>query len=213
MRLIAPVCCRTIFGVMMVTMVLLSLQPLLAAQATQDIIISWDRNPATNVAGYRVRYGTSSGRYTYSSDVGNNTNATLPNVNTGQRYFFIVTSYDAAGTESLPSKELSFVAGANAGPGQGEPPGVNFLVTSANGTRLTAPASITLSVSASGHDSPITRIEFYNEDTKLGESSVSSCAFTWSGIAAGTYHFAARAFDQKGSSTTTAPVIVVVSDR
>ena len=60
----------------------------------------------TDLAGYKIYYGTSSGNYTSVIDVGNATTYTASNLSSGA-YYFAVTSYDISGTESAYSNEAS----------------------------------------------------------------------------------------------------------
>src|SRR5690348_15628460 len=80
-----------------------------AAAFAHRVTLNWDRNAAPDVAGYRLRYGTSSRNYTQIKDVGNTTTATLSNLTARQKYFLVVTTYNRAAVESPPSKELSFI--------------------------------------------------------------------------------------------------------
>ncbi|HET9217668.1 MAG TPA: hypothetical protein VFR18_11850, partial [Terriglobia bacterium] len=62
------------------------------ASAVQGATASWDRNPEPNVTGYMLSYGTVSGRYDTTIDVGNVTTAQFfppP----GKRYYVIVQAY------------------------------------------------------------------------------------------------------------------------
>lgn len=77
------------------------------AQATQNITLKWDPDPASNAAGYRLYYGTSTGQYTQKLEVGNTTVALVSNLAEGRTYFFAVTAYNRA-AESLVSNEVSF---------------------------------------------------------------------------------------------------------
>lgn len=84
------------------------------AQAAQTVTLAWNPGSASGIAGYRVHYGTSSGNYTQTSDVGNTTTATVASLTGGTTYFFAVTDYNSAGTESSPSNEVTFTASASA---------------------------------------------------------------------------------------------------
>ena len=75
--------------------------------AAQNITLKWDPNPAPNLAGYRLYYGTSSGVYTQEINVGNMTATLVSNLREGRTYFFAVTAYNTA-AESLPSNEVSY---------------------------------------------------------------------------------------------------------
>jgi uncharacterized protein (TIGR02597 family) len=82
-------------------------------QAAQSVSLAWDTE--SGVAGYRLHYGTASGIYTQTVDVGDTTTATVSSLTPGLTYYFVVTAYNVAGLESLPSNQVSFLATANAG--------------------------------------------------------------------------------------------------
>jgi len=67
-----------------------------------------DGSPLTNLSGYDIHYGTSSGNYTQSVSVSNPGIATyvVDNLAPGT-YFFTVNSVNSAGTESPLSPEVS----------------------------------------------------------------------------------------------------------
>jgi hypothetical protein len=73
-----------------------------------EVSLAWDPAEGDDVVGYRVHYGSASGAYDHSMDVGNATTATVPNLNNGTTYFIAVTASNSAGLESLPSNEISF---------------------------------------------------------------------------------------------------------
>lgn len=72
-----------------------------------SLLISWDPVADSRVAGYKVKYGTSSKSYTNFVDAGLSTNQVLPNLTEGTRYYFAVVAYDAARVEGVPSPEAS----------------------------------------------------------------------------------------------------------
>jgi hypothetical protein len=73
----------------------------LAAQIT----LVWDPNPETDLAGYRIHYGTDSRSYSVHIDVGNVTSYTVSNLAEGFVYYFSATAYDSLGNESGYSEE------------------------------------------------------------------------------------------------------------
>jgi hypothetical protein len=77
------------------------------AYAQRGVTLAWDRNTETNIAGYKVHYGTASRAYTSSINVGNVTTASVTNLVAGVTYVFAVTAYNSAGVESDFSAELS----------------------------------------------------------------------------------------------------------
>jgi fibronectin type 3 domain-containing protein len=75
----------------------------LAAQVS----LAWDPNTESDLAGYKVYYGTVSRAQTDSIDVGNVTAYTVMGLLEGRTYFFAATAYDRYGRESGFSKEVS----------------------------------------------------------------------------------------------------------
>lgn len=72
--------------------------------------LTWDAVAATNLAGYRIYFGTAPGTYLQSPgqglSVGNVTAYTLIGLSSGARYYFTVTALDTAGNESGYSNEV-----------------------------------------------------------------------------------------------------------
>lgn len=62
--------------------------------------LAWDPVPGSDVAGYRLYYGTAPRVYTASVDVGSATQATIPALTDCQNYFFAVKAYNRSGNES-----------------------------------------------------------------------------------------------------------------
>jgi hypothetical protein len=85
-----------------------------AAHAQHTVTAAWDRNTDAFTTGYRLYYGTASGNYQWSVDVGNVVSAPL-NLAAG-RYFFTVRAYNAAYQYGPPSNEVTFTVGTTAPP-------------------------------------------------------------------------------------------------
>jgi hypothetical protein len=68
------------------------------------INLAWD--PVSGAAGYRVYYGSSSGSYSQSVDVGNNTQGTVT-VGDCQTWYLAVKAYNNAGESPNYSNEIS----------------------------------------------------------------------------------------------------------
>lgn len=73
-----------------------------------DVGLSWNANPETDIAKYRLSYGTSSGQYTQFKEVGRDTRALLTGLEAGRTYYFAVAAVNYAGMESDPSAEVSY---------------------------------------------------------------------------------------------------------
>lgn len=84
-------------------------QPVLALA---DVTVSWNANIESDLAGYRVYYGTAPNFYERSVYVGNVTSVILPVCgDSASDYFYAVTAIDFAGNESGFSEEVSlFIA-------------------------------------------------------------------------------------------------------
>lgn len=77
-----------------------------------DAVLSWDPNTESDLAGYKVYYGTAPSVYTQSITVGfTGTPAapqyTVSNLNSGTTYYFSITSFDSSSNESGHSNEVS----------------------------------------------------------------------------------------------------------
>jgi chitinase len=95
-------------------------------------------------------------------------------------------------------------------PPANQPPTVS-LTSPANGATFTAPASINLSASAADADGTVSKVEFFQGSTKLGEDATAPYEFAWTNVAAGSYSLTAKATDNAGASTTSAAVSITVN--
>ena len=89
----------------------LALWPVLAHSV--NINVAWDPNTESDLAGYRLYYGTISGDYPHSIDVGNTTQHTITNLEAEATYYIAATAYDAASNESVFSEELVISTGVD----------------------------------------------------------------------------------------------------
>ncbi|HEY0369882.1 MAG TPA: fibronectin type III domain-containing protein [Chthoniobacterales bacterium] len=90
---------------------------LTVAAANADVIFrtvtfAWNASSSAGVVGYRIYFGTHSGEYTTSMDVGSSLEADIPNLIDGTTYYFAVAAYDASGQESAPSDEFTHTVSA-----------------------------------------------------------------------------------------------------
>lgn len=90
------------------------------------------------------------------------------------------------------------------------PPTVSISSPTNNAT-FTAPASITINVTAADVDGSITQVQFYNGTTLLVTDITSPYSFPWQNVAAGTYSLTAVATDNAGATTTSTAVAVTVN--
>ncbi len=72
---------------------------------------TWKENTESDLAGYRLRWGTASGVYTDSLVVGRISHQRISGLVDGTRYYATITAFDSAGHESGPAPEQSAVPG------------------------------------------------------------------------------------------------------
>jgi hypothetical protein len=74
-----------------------------AVANASTMALAWNANPESNLAGYILVYGTSSGNYSTSIDVGNNISYSVGALTAGTRYYFAVRAYTTtAAAKSAP---------------------------------------------------------------------------------------------------------------
>ncbi|MFN6946841.1 MAG: DUF6055 domain-containing protein, partial [Cytophagaceae bacterium] len=115
--------------------------------------------------------------------------------------------YTKSATETA---RVTLVFNISITPDENQAPTVS-LTAPANNASYTAPASITITANASDSDGSVAKVEFFNGSSKLGEDLTSPYSFTWNNVAAGTYTITAKATDNQGAETTSAPRTVVVN--
>ena len=91
-----------------------------------------------------------------------------------------------------------------------QPPQVALTSPAANAS-LTAPATIIISATSSDADGSIQKVEFLQGSTVVGVATAAPYYCTWSNVAAGTYSLTARATDNLGAVTTSAPLSATVA--
>jgi hypothetical protein len=85
------------------------------------------------------------------------------------------------------------------------------ITSPANGDSYTAPAIITIIVNASDVVGTLSKMEFYNGNTKLGEKTSAPYSFTWDNVAEGTYFLTAIAIDNLNTVFTSTSIEVHVN--
>ncbi|RPD44973.1 hypothetical protein DNI29_19970 [Hymenobacter sediminis] len=84
-------------------------------------------------------------------------------------------------------------------------------VSLAANSSVTVNQTLALTATASDADGSVTRVEFYNGSTKLGEDTSAPYQLNWTPTATGTASLTARAFDNAGATTTSGAVNVSVT--
>ncbi len=113
---------------------------------------------------------------------------------------------------AIPALLLSLVIPAHAKTSAppNQPPTVSLTAPAAN-TLLTAPGSILLSADALDTDGSIKKVDFYQGSSRLVTVTAAPYTFAWDKIKAGSYTLTAKATDNQGASTTSAPISLRVN--
>lgn len=80
-----------------------------------------------------------------------------------------------------------------------------------NNATFTAPATVNLAATASDPDGSISKVEFFNGTTKLGEDASSPYTYSWTNVAGGSYTITAVATDNAGNKATSTAVAIKVN--
>jgi uncharacterized repeat protein (TIGR02059 family) len=91
-----------------------------------------------------------------------------------------------------------------------QPPVVSISSPTKNSS-FVAPATIVIDATASDPDGTVSKIEFYNGNTKLGECTSLPYSFTWKEVPEGTYELTAVAIDNLNARTVSDHVFITVT--
>ncbi|WP_439882594.1 DUF4082 domain-containing protein [Pontibacter sp. MBLB2868] len=80
----------------------------------------------------------------------------------------------------------------------------------ASNASFDAPAVITITATVSDEDGTISKVEFFNGSTKIGEDLSSPYSYTWNNVAAGNYQISAIAYDNLNANSDPASVNINV---
>jgi chitodextrinase len=161
-----------------------------------DATLTWDANTESDLAGYRVYFGTASRTYGPSINVGKTTSYTLTGLG-NQTYFFAVTAYDTTGTESTFSAEVSKTITT--------PDTVAPVLSSINASSVT---DISAVITWGTNEPTDTQVQYgtttaYGSSTTRVTTLVTVHSQTLTGLLPGTlYHYRVLSRDAAGNLTT-----------
>jgi hypothetical protein len=82
-----------------------------------------------------------------------------------------------------------------------------------NNANLFAGSSVNITANATDSDGSISKVEFFNGTTKLGEALTSPYSFTWANVPPGSYSLTAKATDNLNTIATSAAIqVLIVND-
>jgi len=98
---------------------------------------------------------------------------------------------------------------AESSPQAGQKPKAGLL-TPAKEQVFIVPAPVQMTAEASDPDGDITKVEFFQGETKIGEAEAPPYQLAWTSVPPGTYTLTAKAMDDAGETATSDPVTVYV---
>ncbi len=78
-----------------------------------SITLDWNPNTESDLAGYKLYFGTAPGDYSTIINTGNVIEYTVDGFEIGTTYYFALSAFDNANNESGLSEEISYVAGSD----------------------------------------------------------------------------------------------------
>ena len=120
-------------------------------------------------------------------------------------YALKAVAYDSDGGSSTSSS-----VNVTVNPAGNSAPSVS-LSSPAAGASFTAPATVTVSATASDPENALARVEFFAGTTRIATVTTAPYSFSWTNVAAGTYSLTAVAYDAAGASATSAARSITVS--
>ncbi len=157
--------------------------------------LTWAANNETDLKEYRVYYGTTAGSYSPFIPVGKVTSYTVPNLHSGTRYYFALTSVDTSGNESTYSTVVSSTISDSQAP-------VMTISTPTTAATYTATTNI-INLSGTASDNVgVTAVTWVNS---LGGSGTASGTINWTianvNLISGDNRITVQAKDGAGNSS------------
>jgi uncharacterized repeat protein (TIGR03803 family) len=130
----------------------------------------------------------------------------------------VIFSFDPSSSTFTKLKDFGGTNGAYPGFGsafieitdnQNNPPTVSLSIPY-NIIKYSAPARIKLNAAATDKDGKITKVQFFNGNTRLHTEDVYPYGFLWIDVPVGNYTLTAKAFDNSGNVTTSNSIKVSV---
>ncbi len=127
------------------------------------------------------------------------------------RYRFSAQATDDRGATALATSPVKEVTGGATPPATANKPPKVALTSPVANAYFVQGASVALAASASDPDGTVARVEFFANGTPVGAATGSPWAATWAGAPQGTWSLTAVATDDKGATTTSGAVAIVVA--
>ena len=118
-------------------------------------------------------------------------------------YALVAVAFDDRGARAT-SSAVHITIDANV------PPAVSISAPAPNRVYV-APATVALGATATDADGSVARVDFFAGATQIGSASTPPFVATWNNVVAGSYLLTARATDNRGATSTSTPVPIVVT--
>ncbi|NML21759.1 T9SS type A sorting domain-containing protein [Pseudoflavitalea sp. G-6-1-2] len=161
--------------------------------STFDILAGNNGTSWTTVATGRTSSGTSTALETF----------TFPTVNA--KYIRIVGHGNSANLWNSYT-EVVIMQG-----GSGNVAPTVSITSPTSGASYTSTASVSITATAADADGTVSKVEFFNGATKIGEALTSPYTLNWTGVTAGSYTLTAKATDNGSATTTSSSVNITVN--
>ncbi|NMM48129.1 glycosyl hydrolase family 18 protein [Marinigracilibium pacificum] len=110
-----------------------------------------------------------------------------------------------------PAQSAEYGVWALIGPcGNGNQAPTVSLTSPANNATYKKGATVNITASANDSDGTISKVEFFNGTTKLGEDTTAPYSYSWTNVVEGNYSLTARATDNKDAVTTSEAINIKV---
>ncbi len=143
---------------------------------------SWLPNTETDLAGYKIYYGTTrGGPYPNSVDVGKpepvdgRVHGSVENLEAGKTYYFVAVAYNTSALESDYSTEATFTCTNT--PADTIPP--TGTITIDNGAASTTITTVTLTLTATDTDGNVAQMKFSNNNVDWSTPENFTASKTW----------------------------------
>jgi hypothetical protein len=161
---------RLIRNILVLIVAFLALLP--ETGIASSLHVTWNANTDSDLAGYKVYYGTQSNTYGTPVPIVDAASYDIPNVQAGSTYYVAVSAYDSSNNESVKSAELSaYIPVSDTTPPTGS-------VNINSGDASTTSTTVTLTLSASDAAGTVTGMRFSNDGTNYAEYSYAT-SYSW----------------------------------
>ena len=155
-----------------------------------QVSLTWGTNSESDLAGYKIYYGNSSGSYDSNIDVGNQTSYTVTGLVEGETNYFALAAYDMSGNESSYSSEVVYNVPDNTLPST--PTNLQAAVVSTS--------QVDLAWNASTDNIGITGYRIYRDSTQI--ATTSNTTYQDTGLSSSTtYSYTVTAYDAAGNES------------